>query len=41
MVAFYVRHLAERLAAHAPLWLRRWWAFHQLDRAEPRLKVPR
>lgn len=31
----------ERLAPYLPLWVRRWWAFHQVDRPVPRLKVPR
>jgi hypothetical protein len=41
MLGFYVGRLGRRLRALAPLWLRRWWAFHQLDRIRPRLKVPR
>lgn len=31
----------ERLAPYLPRSARRWWAFHQLDRRVPRLKVPR
>lgn len=32
MITFYVRRVAGLMVAHAPLWIKRWYAWRRLDR---------